>query len=106
MLAREHRLRSGDEIREVIKSGKRVSNSFATLHYLSAEQPQFAVITSRAVGKAVVRNLVRRRSKAALYALYAQSPKIKAVVRVRAGAAELDFEKIADSIKDLLGRIR
>lgn len=106
MLAREHRLRSGDEIREVVKSGKRVSNSFATLHFLPSENSQFAVVTSKAVGNAVMRNLVRRRTKAALFALLSEAPKVKGVLRIRAGAASLDFLRISDSVAELLGRVR
>ncbi|HBB39591.1 MAG TPA: ribonuclease P protein component, partial [Candidatus Aquiluna sp.] len=52
MLAREHRLTSSGDIRTVIRSGKRSSNKFVTLHYLPADTHQFAIVTSRAVGNA------------------------------------------------------
>lgn len=106
MLARDHRLRSGDEIREVIKSGKRVSNSLATLHFLASDSPRFAVVASKAVGNAVTRNLVRRRTKAALFQLLSGSPSISGVVRLRAEAAQLSFQQIHDLLNELLRRIK
>lgn len=106
MLAREHRLRSSDEIRETIRRGKRISNRIATLHYLPANENQFAVVTSKAVGGAVVRNLVRRRAKAALYELQDKSPKLKAVLRMQPVAASASWEELSKSIRDLIARAR
>ena len=106
MLAREHRLKSNDEIREVIKSGKRSSNSIATLHYLPSSASQFAVVTSKAIGNAVTRNLVRRRAKATLFELHTNYPKIKGVLRMRPEAAELNFQELKEKITQLLERVK
>jgi ribonuclease P protein component len=106
MLARDHRLRSSDEIREVVKLGKRVSNQFATIHYLPSDSNQFAVVTSKAIGNAVVRNKVRRRTKAALFELQKTTPGIKAVIRLRPESAIANWESLSKGIKDLFGRVK
>ena len=106
MLAREHRLRSSDEIREVVKSGKRVSNSIATIHFLPSDSNQFAVVTSKAVGNAVKRNLVKRRCRAVLYETQSGTPGVRAVVRLRPPASEASWEIFSVAMRELLARAR
>jgi len=106
LLAREHRLRSSDDIREVVKTGKRVSNSFATIHYLPSEINQFAVVTSKAVGNAVVRNLAKRRCRAVLFEFQNSDPAIKAVLRLRPTVATAKWEDISIGVKQLMGRAK
>lgn len=106
MLAREHRLRSSDEIRSVVKFGKRVTNQAATIHYIPSETNQFSVVTSKAIGNAVTRNLVRRRAKAVLFDFQNQEPAIKAVIRLRPEAALIGWEELSSSLVELLGRTK
>ena len=106
MLAREHRLRSSDDIRQVVKTGKRVSNSVATIHYLNSETTKFAVVTSKSVGNAVVRNRARRRAKALLASKQNSNLQIQAVVRLRAEAGAMNWEQISSGLTELLGRIK
>ena len=106
MLAKEHRLRSSDEIREVVKTGKRVSNQVATIHFLPSTTSQFAVVASKAIGNAVVRNLARRRTKAVLFDFQDKTPAIRAGVRLRPEAATVGWAKLSDSLRELLGKIR
>jgi ribonuclease P protein component len=104
LLARENRLSSSDEIRQVIRLGRRSSNEFATIHFLPAETSRFAIVTSRAVGNAVVRNKIRRRTKAVLSELIEERPQIHGVVRYRAGATNLSFDDLRASILNLMER--
>jgi len=106
LLAREHRLTSSGDIRTVIRSGKRSSNKFVTLHYLPAETHQFAIVTSRAVGNAVVRNKLRRRTKAILRTLIETTPQVKGVFRYRPEANHLTFDELTASVTELLQRTK
>jgi ribonuclease P protein component len=106
VLAREHRLRSRDSIREVVKSGKRFSNSYATIHFLPADQNQFAVVASKAVGNAVIRNKIKRRTRAVLQALQNQKPAVSAVFRLRGAAANASWEDFEAGIHELVGRVK
>jgi ribonuclease P protein component len=106
VLAREHRLRSRDGIRDVVKDGKRFSNRIATIHFLSSEQNQFAVVASKAVGNAVIRNKAKRRTKAALLAVQDQKPAIHAVFRLRSGAATASWAEFEAGILELVSRAK
>ena len=77
-----------------------------TLHYLPAETHQFAIVTSRAVGNAVVRNKLRRRTKAILRTLIETTPQVKGVVRYRPEANHLTFDELTASVTELLQRTK
>ena len=102
MLARQNRLTSGADIRHVIRSGKRSSNKFTTIHYLLADTPSFAIVTSRAVGNAVVRNQLRRRTKALLRNRLDLLTPVTAVIRYRAGAGDLSFDQLSETLDELM----
>lgn len=89
-----------------MKSGKRFSNSIATIHFLVSENNQFAVVASKAVGNAVIRNRAKRRTKAVLYELQDKVPCVDAVIRLRSGAAGASWEEFDRGIRDLMGRVR
>jgi ribonuclease P protein component len=99
-------LRSSDEIREVVSKGKRHSSKVATLHYLPSESNKYAIVVSKAVGGAVIRNQVKRRIRAALALHLDQKPSISGVFRARPGADAMAFEQIQGEIRELLGRIQ
>jgi len=88
----------------VIRLGKRSSNDIATIHFLPAETTRFAIVTSRAVGNAVVRNKIRRRTKAVLSELIEGKPQVHGVVRYRAGATKLNFGELRAAILKLMER--
>ena len=106
MLAREHRLRSRDGIREVVKDGKRFSNRIATIHFLSSDRNEFAVVASKAIGNAVVRNKAKRRARAALLELQTRKPAIRAVFRLRSGAATASWSEFEAGILELVGKAK
>jgi ribonuclease P protein component len=106
MLPPVSRLRSSDEIREVVNRGKRTSSKLLILHYLPAGSNRFAVVASKAVGGAVTRNQVKRRFRAALVSHLDQRPFISGVFRVRPGAEKLGFEQLRLEIEEILGKIQ
>lgn len=106
LLPRVNRLRSSDEIREVVNKGKRISSKLATLHYLPAETNRFAIVVSKAVGGAVVRNQVKRRIRAVLSGQITHSPAISGVVRVRPGADRMSYQQVDADLVEILGQIQ
>jgi ribonuclease P protein component len=106
VLAREHRLRSRDGIREVVKDGKRFSNHIATIHFLKSNENQFAVVASKTVGNAVVRNKAKRRTKAALLNMQDRKPSIHAVFRLRSAAATASWAEFESGIQELVSRVK
>lgn len=106
MLPREHRLRSAREIREVVSRGRKIGGSFATLHFQPAAENQFAIIVSKAVGNAVVRNLVKRRMRAILRSEIESSAKIMGAFRMRPNAAVAPYAELKLDVQKLLERAR
>ncbi len=106
LLPRVNRLRSSDEIREVVNKGQRSTTKLVTLHYLPAQTNRYAVVVSKAVGGAVTRNQVKRRFRAALVGHLEQKPTISGVFRVRPGADKAPFEQLKVEIGEILGKIQ
>lgn len=106
LLPRVNRLRSSDEIREVVNKGQRSTTKSVTLHYLPAQTNRFAVVVSKAVGGAVTRNQVKRRFRAVLAGYLEQKPAISGVFRVRTGADRAPFDQLKAEIGEILGKIQ
>jgi ribonuclease P protein component len=72
VLASSHRITRGDDYRRVVRRGKRRAAA-NTVTYITMNPngglPRFGFIVAKNVGNAVHRNRVRRRLKAAAYAL-------------------------------------
>jgi ribonuclease P protein component len=102
LLARAHRVVSGADYRRIVRRGRRVSGR-ATIAYLEKVAPggvpRFGFIVSKAVGGAVVRNRVRRRLKAACFAVLADAPPRAVVIRALPSAAAADWEQLRDEVR-------
>jgi len=106
LLPRDNRLTSGDDIRDVVRNGKRFSNQLLTLHFLKSEETKFAIIVSKALGNAVQRNLVKRRSRAALQILIdSYSPQTRAVLRMRPEASSAKWPELLSAITELVKKV-
>ena len=105
-MPREFRLRSSEEIRQVVSSGSRVSNSIGTLHYQPANQNQFAIIVSKAIGSAVTRNLVKRRVRQVLRNHIDRDPTLKAALRMKPGVDKLSYQTLEEEVAALFVRAK
>lgn len=108
MLARANRVVSGADYRRIVRKGRRVSGR-VTVAYLdrvaAGESARFGFIVSRAVGGAVVRNRVRRRLKAACFAVLGAAPERAVVIRALPSAASADWDVLrAEVSAAVLGR--
>jgi ribonuclease P protein component len=108
MLPREHRLRSNQEFQRVYRVGRSWAHPLAALHVMpQAEGQRFGISASKKVGKAVLRNLVRRRIREILRAALPElKPGFDAIVVVRTGAAEVDFAALSAALAELIRRAR
>ncbi len=105
MLPSAHRLAKSDEIRAVIREGRRASSPLATIHYITGSS-RAAFVTPKTIGNAVVRNLVRRRSREILREQIESLSGFDLVVRLHPASAEANFEDLRAALLGLLQRLK
>lgn len=110
MLPRTLRLRGGRDFEAVYASGRRSFFALLGCHVLYGPDPdrrpsRFGFVTSRKVGKAHVRNLVRRRMRAVVASMQAYlAPGARVILVARPAAATATQAELAVVIGKLLVR--
>ncbi len=108
-LAREQKLlRSADYLR-CYRRGRRLRGSLLRLHFAPSPpgRPRLGITASRKVGKAVVRNLLKRRVREIFrrWPARAELPALDVVVHLEPAAAKASYAALAGELGDLLGRL-
>ncbi|WP_246017893.1 ribonuclease P protein component [Amnibacterium kyonggiense] len=97
------------DYRRLVRSGRRAGGKL-TLAYGRRSDPdspmRMGVIVARNVGKAVVRNTVRRRIKAVGWSLARDTRGLDVVVRALPSAASADFADIDAEVRRLVVRLQ
>lgn len=102
MLARENRIRTGADFRQVMKTGVKVSGK-ATVIYLKRDESlthaRFGFIVSKTVSGAVGRNLIKRRLRAISRELVANHPTgFDLVIRALPEAKEFEWNRLQQEV--------
>lgn len=104
--ALEHRLRRRADYQHCYRLGRRRHGPLATL-YIAANQlghPRLGITASKKVGKAVVRQQLKRRTRE-IYRRWpgrARLPAVDLVVHFKPDVAEADFQQLQDELWRLL----
>jgi ribonuclease P protein component len=110
-LPRAYRLRHRHDFQRVYQNGRRrTSANMSVLAYANSKQPdilpttRFGIVIGKKISKkAVIRNLVKRRIKAALRQLVAQIlPGKMVVIGCRSGITQCDYVEILRELKKIL----
>lgn len=104
MLPKVHRLTRSDEIKAVIRQGKRLSSPLATIHYISGSS-RAAFVTPKTIGNAVTRNQVRRRAREIVRNHVTSLKDYDLVVRLHPASAESNFSELEAAILSCLGKL-
>ncbi len=104
MLARENRIKSGDDFRQVMKFGRKQTGK-ATVLYLKRDESlahaRFGFIVSKAVGGAVTRNLVKRRLRVIAREILKTHPTgFDVVIRALPEASTLEWNRLQQEVTD------
>lgn len=113
MLPVRHRLRSSADFRAAIRRGRRAGGTVLVLHLLEpagAEPVRIGLVVSRAVGPAVVRNLVKRRLRHLLRERLGSHPGSLPssgllVVRALPGTGAASYVTLGTELDRLLDRV-
>ncbi|MFN3648419.1 MAG: ribonuclease P protein component [Armatimonadota bacterium] len=108
MLPRDHRLRSTREFQQVYRGGRSWAHPLAALHvHPRPSGLRMGIAVSKKVGKAVVRNRVRRRLREIVRALLPEWKQgFDAVLVARSAAAEAEFAELEAAVRELARRAR
>ncbi|MFM7030219.1 MAG: ribonuclease P protein component [Micrococcales bacterium] len=108
MLAKANRLRSADEFRVTMRTGRKVSTATMVLYLkrdLDTVQTRFGFVVAKTVGNAVVRNSVKRRFRALSHQWLSQLPAGSAVVvRALPAAGQADWHKLSTDFNSAIAR--
>jgi ribonuclease P protein component len=104
-MRREQRLRHARDFAEAYRHGRVHANHLLVVRTKpnGGLPARFGVVAGKALGKAVVRNRVKRRLRAALDAL-AVAPGVDVVVSARGRAADAPYAELAASVRSLLAK--
>ena len=104
-MRKELRLRRRKDFDAVFRTGRAWHNELLVLRSIpnALEHNRYGFITSKRVGKAVVRNRVRRRLRESVRVLPA-NPGFDVVVSAKGKTAEADFKALNRAVVQLLGR--
>ncbi len=108
MLSKRHRLNRGEDFRRVLSGGKKHRTPLGLVAVTPSPVgvTRFGFVVSKAVGNAVVRNLVKRRLRAAAMSLLDLSPPVDVVVRSRPGSDRVSVEQNRQVLIDAVGQSR
>jgi len=104
-MRKELRLRRRKDFDSVFRRGRSWSNELLVLRTLPNDLPhnRYGFVTSKRLGKAVVRNRVRRRLREAIRVL-SLAPGWDVVVSTKTKVAGADFHQLRASVIELLTR--
>lgn len=108
-MKKRFRIRNHLEFQRLYQEGRSFANKAAVLYVMQGKcaTARVGFAAGRKLGKAVVRNRVKRRMREAVRQLWPQvRPGVELLVIARAGALAMDFVEIRRRIADLLQRAR
>ncbi|MCH5160918.1 MAG: ribonuclease P protein component [Clostridiales bacterium] len=104
MLAKVNRLNKHGSFAYVYRNGKRVASSDLVLIFTPAKSVRVGFSVSNKVGKAVVRNKVRRRLRAITQLALPKLAGCQAIVAANPSAAGKDYSSLDEQLNGLFSR--
>lgn len=106
MLQKSSRIRKNSQFRYVYRRGKSMSQPLLVLTYVKANKLQVGFSISKKVGKAVQRNLIKRRLRECFRLQMARLRHGYYVFSARQGADKADYQALEHDMDRLLARMK
>jgi ribonuclease P protein component len=108
MLAKEARLRTADDFRSTMRTGRKVISANLVIYLKrvpGTAQARFGFVVAKTVGNAVTRNLVKRRLRSLARGQRITSDRgFDVVVRALPGSASLNWDSISKEFEASLSK--
>ncbi|WP_179187288.1 MULTISPECIES: ribonuclease P protein component [Campylobacter] len=98
-------IRDSKEFSRVYQSAKKWHCDLAVVYFLESDTSRFAAVASKKIGKAVVRNRVKRLFRAAFSTLSSDLKDGIYIFIAKSGADKVPFDKICKSFRWALKRM-
>lgn len=108
MTHRMEKLRKPQDFQRVYQEGRFLKSPLLVMHWLpNNETTRIGISVSRKVGKAVIRNRVKRRLREAIRHLREEIPGgVDIIISARASAKDASFFDLQEVLRDLMKRLR
>lgn len=103
-MKRKDSLKKNAQFQYVYRKGKSVSEMRLSLLYAKARQTRVGFVISKKIGKAHVRNRLKRRLRECMTPLIPHLERGYYVIVARKGAPEATYQELCRSVKNLLSR--
>lgn len=100
----QYRLRKRNHFAQVYRRGKSQANRCLVLLFVPARQTQVGISVSKKLGKAIKRNLVKRRIRECVRPFLPMLRPGRYVIVAREAAGQVEFRTLAASLRQLVER--
>ena len=100
-MQQQYRIRKNGHFRFVYRKGKHVSGRFFRLHYVKARRIQVGFSVNKQVGKAVTRNLVKRRLRECFRHLIPQLQPGGYVITANPEASKATYQELEQQLQNI-----
>jgi len=103
----DHRLKKKKQFAYIYRKGKRITNKFLTLFVIPSKFSSYKIgySVSKKIGKATVRNKIKRRLKEIVRVSDFPKNNFNYVLMVKEGIENLEFLELKKQVKDIFSKI-
>lgn len=99
-------IKKSQDYSEIISNGKKLKNKYFSLYYKESKNTLFGITVPKKVGKAVIRNKLKRRVKNIISKneKYVQ-PNYNYVIIIKEPSQELNYEELTNKLLELIKKV-